>query len=1117
LVAQLQVDQEERWRRGERVLVETYVEQHPTLKEHPDWILDLVFREIMLSQEAGDNLDVAAYCRRFPQFAPQLQPLTAAAENRAWPTVPGYEILSELGRGGMGVVYKARQVGLKRLVALKMIRNHDLAGPTDLARFKNEAEALAVLQHPNIVQIHEVGAIDGAPYLSLEYVDGGALDRKVKEQPLTLPAAVELVETLARAVHAAHLRGIIHRDLKPGNVLLTRTGQPKITDFGVAKKLEDPNLRTQTGAVLGTPNYMAPEQARGRTRETGPAADVYSLGAILYDLITGQPPFMAASPLETLQEVFDQEPVPPRVLNRAVSRDLETICLKCLQKERDRRYASAELLADDLKHLREGQPILARPVSRRERVYRWCRRNPLVAGLLASVAGIFLAAFVLVSWSYWQAVEARDAAVRREKAERWERYRANLAAAGSALELHNVSAAEHALEQAPPEHRGWEWRHFHSQLDAAVAVLPIMAPDPFFGPTFALRPDGRQIAVGTREGQVQWWDVASGRQVSAENLHQKRVNVLRYSPDGRWLASGSDDATVRIGDARTAQPGAVLRGHRAAIFSLTFDPDGAQLASTDADSTLCLWHLKGGAWTRRQRERFQALIAPPVFTPDGTRLAFASGPKVFVWDANKGRSVYTLDKHTATVTHLAISWDGRWLASCSSHPENLIRVWELATGREHVALAGHRNGVWDVAFSPDGTRLVSASEDQTLCLWDVKAGTLFRVLSDHRGPVRYAAFSPDGTRLVSGSADGTARLSEVKSGDLLAVLAGHRAAIIQVSFDRDGSRIVTAAADGTVRIWDTRLFEALLLRGHESYVYDAVWSPDGSQVASAGWDNMARLWDARTGRTLRALKHPAPIVSSAAYDARGARLVTLARYLEDDRGRDITLWDTASGTMQRTWHLPTSNWKDSRAVFNPAGDQIAVGDSQGAVHLFDPARGAEVAVLTGHQGEVLDLAFRPDGTQLASSSADGTVRLWDPVGGGELAVLTGHQADVWRVVYSPDGRWLASGSADKSVRLWNADTHELVAELPHGSTVYGLAFSLDGTRLATGCADNSIRLWDLETHQEVARLPGHRSYVHALAFSRDGTRLVSASGDFTLRVWETRSAQERARAKDDGR
>jgi serine/threonine-protein kinase len=425
------VDQRWRWHRGERVLVETYLEQQPALAGDADAVLDLIYNEVILRERAGETPRLEEYLDRFGDFAAQLRlqfemdgamlaadllPQGPSAPGRppeareALPVIAGYKIFEVLGRGGMGVTYKAWQVGLKRLVALKMIRSDLDADPGQLQRFRVEAEAVGRLQHPNIVQIYEIGEQDGRSYLALEYVAVSGLDSKYGNTPQEARPAAELVRTVAQAIHSAHQRGIIHRDLKPANVLLTEEGVPKITDFGLAKVLDGGNSEhTQSGTILGTPSYMAPEQAGGRAKAVGPAADVYALGAILYYLLTGQAPFKGQTPVETLRQVLSEEPTAFAQLHLRVPRDLETICLKCLEKDPSRRYPSAEELADDLRRFLEGHPILARPVSPAERCWRWCRRNPGLAGSLAALVLLFASSLLFFLFVWQRATDQYDA------------------------------------------------------------------------------------------------------------------------------------------------------------------------------------------------------------------------------------------------------------------------------------------------------------------------------------------------------------------------------------------------------------------------------------------------------------------------------------------------------------------------------------------------------------------------------------------------------------------------------------------------------------------------------------------------------------------------------------
>jgi tetratricopeptide (TPR) repeat protein len=389
------------------------------------------------------------------------------------PTVPGYEVLRELGHGGMGIVYLARQVGLGRLVALKMLPAEAQANTGALARFRTEAEAVARLAHPNIVQIYEVGEAEGRPYLALEYVDGISLARKLGGTPLPTPQAAELVETLARAMQVAHQQRIVHRDLKPANVLLTADGVPKVTDFGLAKLLDGAVAQTQSGGVLGTPPYMAPEQAASKSKAIGTATDVYALGAILYETLTGRPPFQAETPLETLQQVVADEPLPPSRLRLKLPRDLETICLKCLQKEPARRYASAAALADDLQRFLTGEPIRARPVGGAERLWRWCRRNRAVASLLTAVVLLLVSIAAVSSFAAVNREQARrDIAKQKEIAEANERA-ANEREAEMKAVLQFVE--ERVFAAARPEGRKGGLGHDVTLRRALEAALPFVA------------------------------------------------------------------------------------------------------------------------------------------------------------------------------------------------------------------------------------------------------------------------------------------------------------------------------------------------------------------------------------------------------------------------------------------------------------------------------------------------------------------------------------------------------------------------------------------------------------------------------------------------------------------
>jgi tetratricopeptide (TPR) repeat protein/predicted Ser/Thr protein kinase len=462
LLAEVLAKQRVLWQRGEHVLVEHLLVEAAALLDQPAAILDLIYNEMILREEHGEQPRLEEYVRRFPHLAHELElqfridpgievlpaphrvqrqlPQPVGVPLPPLPTtwsLTGYEILGELGRGGMGVVYKARQLGLNRLVALKMVLATAASEPQRLERFRTEAEAAARLQHPNIVQVYEIGEQGGWLFFSLELVEGGSLADRIGSGPQPPRAAAELIETLARAMHVVHQRGIVHRDLKPANVLLTADGTPKITDFGLAKLLDSDSNRTRTGTSLGTPRYMAPEQADPGVTVITPAADVYALGTILYEMLTGRPPFSGATPLDTLEQVRTQEPVPPRRLQPKVPRDLETICLKCLRKEPQQRYASAQDLADDLRHFLDGTPIRARPVPVWQRARAWSRRQPTLAVALTAAVLLLVAGLAGTAW--------HETALRHEKEER----RVDFARALDALDRQVLVTGQADFTQAP--------------------------------------------------------------------------------------------------------------------------------------------------------------------------------------------------------------------------------------------------------------------------------------------------------------------------------------------------------------------------------------------------------------------------------------------------------------------------------------------------------------------------------------------------------------------------------------------------------------------------------------------------------------------------------------------
>jgi WD40 repeat protein len=675
-----------------------------------------------------------------------------------------YRLEGRIGRGGMGIVFKARQSNPKRTVALKMILSGAYADRQKLSRFRTEAEVLAGLQHPNIVQIFEVGEHQGLPYFSMEFVPGGTLTRRLAGTPVPPDQAAQLTETLARAVHAAHLEGIIHRDLKPDNVLLfpsvrqeavsvsaapggPERYEPKIADFGLAKRLDDELERTRSHAVMGTVSYMAPEVAAGGAARATPLADVYSLGAILYECLTGRPPFKAATDHETLRQVVEQEPVSPRRLNPSVPRDLETICLKCLSKTPGQRYASADELGADLGHFRAREPIRARPSGLGERGIKWARRHPAAAALIgmSSLAAAALAALSVGLWyngelesalgyAKEQRSEAESQRKRFEELEASTHYFRDITLAEQSWRDARVTQTLQLLDQwrpkrpDEPERRSWEWYYLRGLCHTEFRRLETSEAGEFT--YLAFHPDNRRIAVADTKSQVHVWDVVNGRKLHTLRDHMSQVYGVAFSPDGRILASGSWDGNVRLWDVAGGRPVQHFRVN-AWVRSVAFRPDGKYLAAAAHDGTVSLWDITEGRLVRRF-EAHSGIACCVTFSPDGRRFATAGTDcRAKVWDTASCECLSTLIGHAQQVSAVAFSPDGQTLATSSE--DYTIKLWDPAAGTLRATLEGHTSWVVRVAFSPDGRWLASASDDMTIRFWDVARRKEAGILRGHEG------------------------------------------------------------------------------------------------------------------------------------------------------------------------------------------------------------------------------------------------------------------------------------------------------------------------------------------------------------------------------------------------
>ncbi len=1010
------------------------------------------------------NPEIADELRSFLDDQSSLMNLARAPSNNAEettvapsPAIEGkhfgeYELLAEVARGGMGVVYQARHVKLNRIVAVKMILSGQLADPADLKRFRAEAEAAASLDHPNIVPIYEVGEHEHIPYFSMKFIRGGSLSQRIGEFRDDLKVAARMLMKIARAVHYAHQRGLLHRDLKPGNILLDEAGRPHVTDFGLAKRVIEDIRLTQTGDILGTPAYMPPEQASAQPLTT--AADVYSLGAILYEMLTGAPPFQAETKLALLLKVKGEDPPSPRRLNPHIDRDLETICLKCLEKEPSKRYASADALAEDLQHWLSAEPIRARPSTLTARGLKWARRRPALASLCALLIVTTIAGFTGVV--YW---------LQRERAQRLIENDLRLQAeAARRQETEMRIQAEKSEEHARASELAAKNEQARAEDNAHTAAAEKSVSDQ------------RLYVADVRLAQQAWLQGETRRVVQLLDDHLPK-------PGGADLR-GFEWHYLR----RLCTQSRELIGHSKEIFSLAFSPDGKQVASGSADNSVRIWDMVNT--TELANIPTDGNVFCCAFSPNGGSLALGlSSGKAEIWDSQKNEKLAEFADPGRVIWSVAYSPDGKQLAIAGNNAS--VSLYDLASRRQIASIQGHEQGNRCVAFSPDGTQLAIAGVG--VILYDLNKKRVLRSIHWKTEALFSVAFSPNGSSIATAGDD--LRIWDVKSGSCTAMLSGHKDVVRSVAYSTDGSKLVSASWDCTVMVWSARGEWLAALKGHTRQCLAAKFSPTSGLIASAGYDHAVRLWPGPNEQDVFILKAHTQAITGLAC-ASDESLITASK------DGCVKVWNLKDKAPTAVLYSEPPTLPFSSIACGADGKTVlcAAGDAQ----PFVWNREKDTRIPLANLSAAICLAANADGTLFATANAENKIQTWR--GDGAPLRTVGELTEAGKGMFFLGSSKKLAAFSGRELSIFDADTGA-VQFRSHGDPGVCVA-SPKGDLLTSTNREGDITVWEVNMRYPKFVLKGHFGELKCAAFSPDGTRLASAGHDRTLRIWDLRTGQE---------